>query len=69
MGIVTTVARIVCPYCATAAIETMPTNACQHFYDCSGCGRRLAPKDGDCCVFCSYADTPCPPVQDAHLPE
>ena len=21
------------------------------------------PKPGDCCVFCSYATVPCPPVQ------
>ncbi len=23
----------------------------------------LVPKKGDCCVFCSYADTKCPPRQ------
>ncbi|MEJ2256949.1 MAG: GDCCVxC domain-containing (seleno)protein, partial [Woeseiaceae bacterium] len=22
------------------------------------------PKEGDCCVFCSYGDTECPPVQN-----
>lgn len=20
-------------------------------------------KKGDCCVFCSYSETPCPPIQ------
>ena len=29
----------------------MPTDACQFFYDCKGCGARLKPKPGDCCVF------------------
>jgi len=41
----------------------MPTDACQFFYDCKGCGSRLKPLAGDCCVFCSYGSLPCPPVQ------
>ena len=41
----------------------MPTDACVHFYQCKGCGALLKPKDGDCCVFCSYGDAPCPPIQ------
>jgi hypothetical protein len=41
----------------------MPTDACQFFYDCKGCGAVLKPKAGDCCVFCSYGDVPCPPIQ------
>lgn len=43
----------------------MPTDACQFFYDCAGCGARLRPKPGDCCVFCSYGTAPCPPRQAA----
>jgi hypothetical protein len=39
----------------------MPENACQFFYVCRGCEATLKPKRGDCCVFCSYADTVCPP--------
>jgi hypothetical protein len=45
----------------------MPENACQHGYVCTGCGMMLTPKPGDCCVFCSYADTACPPKQAARL--
>jgi hypothetical protein len=45
---------ITCPYCGTAKAETMPTNACQFFYECTGCGAMLQPKPGCCCVFCSY---------------
>jgi hypothetical protein len=41
----------------------MPTDACQFFYLCKGCGERLKPLAGDCCVFCSYGSVPCPPVQ------
>ncbi|RXR25199.1 GDCCVxC domain-containing (seleno)protein [Sphingobium fluviale] len=52
-----------CPVCGVVKVETMPTDACWYFYDCSGCGVVLKPKPGDCCVFCSYGTVPCPPVQ------
>lgn len=55
---------ITCPHCGVAKTETMPTDACQFFYECSGCGNRLKPKAGDCCVFCSYGSVPCPPIQE-----
>jgi len=56
---------ITCPECGHAATETMPADACLYVYDCKGCGRRLEPKQGDCCVFCSYGSVACPPVQEA----
>jgi hypothetical protein len=56
---------ITCPTCGHRERETMPTDACQYFYDCKGCGAVLKPKAGDCCVFCSYGDVPCPPIQEA----
>ena len=43
--------------------ETMPTGACLFFWNCLGCGARLKPKAGDCCVFCSYGSVKCPPKQ------
>jgi hypothetical protein len=55
---------ITCPSCQHEATETMPTDACQFFYACAGCGTRLKPKPGDCCVFCSYGNVPCPPIQE-----
>jgi hypothetical protein len=56
---------ITCPRCATVKTETMPTDACQVVYRCTGCGAILRPKPGDCCVFCSYGSVTCPPVQAA----
>jgi len=56
---------ITCPQCAVAKMEIMPTDACQFFYECTGCGTKLKPKAGDCCVFCSYGSVPCPPIQAA----
>jgi hypothetical protein len=58
-----TTAAITCPECGHCETESMPTDACQYFYDCKGCGAVLKPKLGDCCVFCSYADIKCPPMQ------
>jgi alkylmercury lyase len=57
---------IACPACGTSKTETMPTDACQYFYDCTGCGTLLRPKSGDCCVFCSYGSVPCPPIQTSN---
>ncbi len=59
---------ITCPRCGAAKPEIMPTDACVFFYECTGCGERLQPKDGDCCVFCSYGSVPCPPVQAGEIP-
>jgi hypothetical protein len=54
---------LTCPVCGTSKTETMPTDACLFFYECTGCGTLLRPKPGDCCVFCSYGTVPCPPIQ------
>ena len=54
---------VTCPACGTAKAETMPTDACRYFYECTVCGTLLRPKRGDCCVFCSYGSVPCPPMQ------
>jgi hypothetical protein len=54
---------ITCPECGARTTEMMPTNACQYFYDCRSCGVVLKPLKGHCCVFCSYGDTKCPPIQ------
>ncbi|MER3374620.1 MAG: GDCCVxC domain-containing (seleno)protein [Allomuricauda sp.] len=54
--------KITCPECGHQKEEEMPTNACQFFYNCEGCGMVLKPKAGDCCVFCSYGSVHCPPV-------
>ena len=50
-----------CPECGHRSREAMPADACLYFYACPGCGQLLKPRPGDCCVFCSYGDKPCPP--------
>jgi DNA-directed RNA polymerase subunit RPC12/RpoP len=59
---------ITCPHCGFAQREEMPVDACLFFYDCKKCGARLRPKDGDCCVFCSFGSAPCPPKQAGWSP-
>ena len=54
---------LVCPECGHEERMEMPTDACLFFHECSACRVLLKPKAGDCCVFCSYGDVPCPPVQ------
>ncbi len=59
----TTFSTLTCPACGFAKTETMPTDACQWFYECTQCHTLLKPKPGDCCVYCSYGTNPCPPIQ------
>jgi hypothetical protein len=54
---------LTCPRCGASKTETMPTDACQFFYECSSCAALLRPRPGDCCVFCSYGTVKCPPIQ------
>lgn len=67
MSVIAIESVITCPSCEHSRPETMPTDACQYFYECAHCKTLLRPKAGDCCVFCSYGSVPCPPVQAAQL--
>ncbi len=58
---------LTCPECGHQETEEMPTDACQFFYDCKGCGKVLRPLSGHCCVFCSFGTLPCPPIQEAKM--
>ena len=54
---------VTCPECSGQSTETMPTDSCLYFYECPHCHALLRPREGDCCVFCSYGSVQCPPVQ------
>ena len=56
---------ISCPNCGHQKEETMPTDACQFFYECENCHTLLKPKQGDCCVYCSYGSMACPSIQQS----
>lgn len=55
--------EITCPNCGSKKTETMPTDVCLLSYTCQKCQTVLHPKDGDCCVFCTYGDHKCPSMQ------
>ena len=59
---------ITCPNCGMEKPEIMPEDHCVVAYECSRCCEMLRPKTGDCCVYCSYGSTPCPPVQAGQIP-
>ncbi len=61
--IITLQTIITCPVCGFQKEEIMPTDACVFFYECNNCKTRIKPKEGDCCVFCSYGTVKCPPEQ------
>lgn len=54
---------ITCPQCGHQKTETMPEHMCQFMYQCENCQNYFRPKEGDCCVYCSYGDVQCPPKQ------
>ncbi|MCG7570135.1 hypothetical protein MHM89_09345 [Pseudoalteromonas sp. CNC9-20] len=58
--------KITCPECGFSKVETMPTNACQWYYECESCKALLKPFNGDCCVYCSYGTVKCPPIQEGN---
>jgi hypothetical protein len=54
---------ITCPVCGFRRAETMPVDACVVYWECPRCKALVRPKPGDCCVYCSFATMPCPPIQ------
>ena len=59
---------VTCPKCGFQNTERMPTDHCLIRYQCKNCGFVMTPKKGTCCIFCSYGDVPCPPVQGMKVP-
>ncbi|MBL7930501.1 MAG: hypothetical protein JNL60_01280 [Bacteroidia bacterium] len=55
-----------CPKCGFKKSEIMPTGTCKLKYNCTNCRAEFLPKNGDCCVFCSYGDHKCPSKQAIH---
>ena len=55
--------EITCPKCGHKKIETLPTDVCVIKYNCEKCNAEMRPKDGDCCVFCTFGSHKCPSMQ------
>lgn len=54
---------ITCPNCGHQKAETMPEDMCQFMYQCENCATIFRPRQGDCCVYCSYGSVQCPSKQ------
>lgn len=55
--------NVTCAKCGHINNVEMPEDHCVLIYTCPECDSVLRPKSGDCCVFCSYGDVKCPPMQ------
>ena len=55
--------ELTCPNCGHKEIKKMPLDYCEFFWQCPSCKNVVTPKKGDCCVYCSYGNVPCPSVQ------
>ena len=60
---VRTKTKLTYPECGFVEDIEMPTDSCHFFHDCVKGKAILKPSLGDCCVFCPYADVPCPSKQ------
>lgn len=56
MGDVTLESVLSCPHCGFTKRESMPTDACQFYYEFSNCMTLLRPDPGDCCVCVVRSD-------------
>ena len=54
---------ITCPQCHQKTTEQMSTNYCQYIWECPHCNNKLKSRQEDCCVYCSYGNVKCPPIQ------
>jgi hypothetical protein len=61
---ITYTSKVYLPQCKYKKEESMPTPACQYFYECEKCKAVLKPKEDDCSIFCSYCSIKCLPKQN-----
>ncbi len=56
--------EITCPKCNFKKSEILPHDVCVLKYSCQNCKTELRPKEGDCCVYCTYGSHKCPSMQE-----
>jgi hypothetical protein len=62
-GKIAETSEITCPNCNFKKTESLPTDVCLLSYTCTQCNTVMHPKQGDCCVFCTFGDKKCPSKQ------
>ncbi|MFW9990603.1 MAG: GDCCVxC domain-containing (seleno)protein [Candidatus Odinarchaeota archaeon] len=56
--------RLKCPHCGLVEVVEMPLDRCIIRHECGYCQSVIVPKKGDCCIFCSHGNIPCPSEQE-----
>lgn len=51
---------VTCPECGWYEPVAIPDAPGRYVHKCPGCGIRLRPNLGECCVFCVYGNVRCP---------
>ena len=59
---------VTCPECGHAKAEPDTGGEGRLIYQCTACRVLLRPKQGDCCVLCSYGDRTCRASDPEALP-
>lgn len=54
---------ISCVLCGRTHNVQMPKYATQNVFNCPDCGYETKASSAECCVYCEYGKTPCPPQQ------
>lgn len=50
---------VTCPACGHSEAQPLTHGEGRLLHQCGSCRVLLRPKQGDCCVLCSYGDRPC----------
>jgi len=57
-------AYITCPQCHETSEETMHMTVIEMQIRCQACGQLIVTPPAQHCVWCAYADIPCPTTQN-----
>lgn len=52
-----------CPHCNFEEFLDMSFDNCIISHKCNSCGKIMTPREGECCIFCSYGSEKCPTKQ------
>ena len=50
---------LTCPHCQATELILVDTSDSKQFHQCCHCHKPYGASKNDCCILCSYGDTPC----------
>jgi hypothetical protein len=57
-------AKLKCPFCGKIEETEMPERHSETERPCKFCDKLMQASGADCCVFCKFSNTICPPQQE-----